>query len=261
MIDPLITEILSSFSPIRLEEMDKVRLMDRVDVKYVFPVNRVPDILNLMNGGYKTLEINDNRIFYYQTTYLDTSDYLFFNQHVTGKPEREKIRYRSYETTDTTYLEVKKKTKKNRTIKWRIKNYLSQNGSCDNNAVEFIRNYVALDSWSLKPVLNNKFKRVTLAGTKINERITIDYNLSYSGINGYHRSFPFLAILELKKKGISAPSPVADIMRNLSIRPTGFSKYCIGSAILNDPPRKNIIKPKLLLINRIENEFDKSIIV
>ena len=97
-----IKEVLDSLVPIGLEEMDSVRLMDRVDTKYVMSVQRIPDLLRSMNGGYMALEINKNRFFSYLTTYLDTDDYLFFNQHVTGKLERNKVRYRKYETNGIT---------------------------------------------------------------------------------------------------------------------------------------------------------------
>ncbi|MBK7132569.1 MAG: hypothetical protein IPH69_07020 [Bacteroidales bacterium] len=65
---------------------------------------------------------------------------------------------------------------------------------------------------------------------------------------------PYIAIDELKKEGHSASSPFNDNLKNMGIHPTGFSKYCIGSAILNDSLRKNRLKPKLLKLNKIENE-------
>ena len=43
-----IKNILDSFNSVRLEEMDKVRLMDRIDTKYLIPANRVPDLLEMM---------------------------------------------------------------------------------------------------------------------------------------------------------------------------------------------------------------------
>ena len=250
-----ITENLYSFSPIFLEEMDNVRLMDRVDTKYILSVSKLPDIMYRMNGNYRVLDINKERFFRYDTTYLDSIDFMFFNQHVTGKLERNKVRFRKYETTGTTYLEVKKRTNKNRTKKWRIENMLIDNSACDNNAIEFIKEYIPLNSHILKPVLTNSFKRITFVGSAVNERITIDYDLSYSGLNGNLVSFPFIAIIELKQEGFSNRSQLEDILKDYLIRPVGFSKYCIGSGMLYDLPHKNILKPKFLLINKLENEF------
>jgi len=255
-----IKETFDSFSPVALEEMDNVRLMNRVDTKYVLSVKKLPELLTRINGEYRILEVNKNRLLSYDTIYLDTIDRIFYNQHVLGKPERNKVRFRKYESTGITFLEVKKKTRKNRTIKWRIENNLSDNNICDQKAMEFIKEHIQGDLPVLKPVLTSRFNRITLVGSVIKERITIDYDLSYSDREGNQRAMPSLAIIEVKRETFSAGSPFAVILKDCLIRPTGFSKYCVGTAFLYDLPRKNILKPKLLLINKIENEFNRHFI-
>jgi hypothetical protein len=260
MIDsiPLIREMLDSFIPVGLKEIEKVRLMNRVDTKYVLSIDKIHDFLTRLNGGYRVLEINGKKLFSYSTTYLDTDDYLFFNQHVTGKVERSKVRYRKYESTDTTYLEVKRRTQKNRTIKWRIKNNLTSDNLCDDNAHEFINEYVPQKSLVLKPVLLNRFNRVTIVGSEFNERITIDYNISFSDPAGNKADFPFLAIIEVKREGFTNRSHVGNILKEINVHQNGFSKYCLGTSILHDVPRKNILKQKILLLNKIEDEFNRN---
>jgi hypothetical protein len=256
---PQIKEALDSFNSISLKELDNVKLMNRVDTKYVLPLNKIPEFLTLLNGEYRVLEINDKRIFSYNTTYLDTDDYLFFNQHVTGKLERSKVRYRKYETADTTYLEVKRRTNKNRTIKWRIENSLTSESRCDDYAREFINEYISHKHLDLRPVLLNRFNRVTVAGAEFSERITLDYNISYSDPAGNKVVFPFLAIVEVKSEGFTNRSHVGNILKGLKVHQSGFSKYCIGTASLYNMPRKNILKQKFLLINKIEDEFNRSL--
>jgi hypothetical protein len=253
-----ITDILASFKSMKLEEMEKVRLMDRYDTKYVLPVSRVPDLLEVMCNKYNVLEINGLRISSYNTVYLDTHDHMFFNQHITGRNGRTKIRYRNYISTGVTFLEIKKKTKKNKTVKWRTENSLSEN-KFDEYAVKFITKHLPLDTEELKPVLVNSFKRITLASDDPPERITIDLDLAFSMPDGKEKRLPLIAIAELKCEGIGSRSPFSLLAKELSLYPTGFSKYCIGNAILYDLPRKNILKPKLLLINRIENEYNGSL--
>ena len=252
-----VKEILDLFYPIGLEEMDSVRFMNRIDTKYIFSARRLPELLKMMDGVYRVLEINGYRISSYSTTYFDTPDYQFFNQHVTGKSERYKVRYRKYDSTGITFLEVKKKTKKSRTIKWRIENDLSDN-TCDDLAIKFIMKHIPDDTKVLAPVLTNCFKRITLVCLNIPERITLDFDLLYSGTNGNNTEIPFIAIAELKSESVAIRSPFSNLVKQLSIYPTGFSKYCLGDAILYDLPRKNILKPKLLLINKIENEYNGS---
>ena len=258
MLIPEINDVLNSFRTVGLEAMDTTRLMNRIDTKYVLSIRKLPELLIRMDGAYRVLEINNNRLFSYFTTYLDTNDFLFFNQHVTGKLERNKVRYRKYETTGITYLEVKRRTNKDRTIKWRIEHNLTPGSECDEKARDFIKEYVPQKPLLLKPVLINSFKRITLVGSEINERITIDQDLSYSDTTGNQVRFPSVAIIEHKRERFTSGSPVGEILKECFIHPTGFSKYCFGTAIMHDIPRKNMLKPKLLLINKIENEFNNS---
>jgi hypothetical protein len=111
----------------------------------------------------------------------------------------------------------------------------------------------------LKPVITNSFKRITLVGNEMPERITLDIDLSYSGTDGQSSGLPFIAIAELKSEGLAIRSPFSSLVKKLSVYPAGFSKYCVGNAIIYDIPRKNILKPTLLLINKIENECNRSI--
>jgi hypothetical protein len=253
-----IKNILDNFNSVRLEEMDRVRLMDRVDTKYIVPANRVPDLLDMMYGRYRILEINNSRISSYSTVYLDTPDHIFFNQHVTGRTERIKVRFRRYESTGITFLEIKKKTKKGRTVKWRVENSLTGN-TCNESAIEFINPHVSFNSDVLRPVLKNSFKRITLTGFNISERITIDLDLSFTSPDGRSVELPLISIVELKSEGVASRSPFSRIIKQISAYPTGFSKYCIGCALLYDLPMKNTLKPKILLLNRIENEYNGSL--
>ena len=252
-----INNVLNSFSPITLEEMDSVKLMNRFDTKYVFSSAKLPSFLKLLTGNYRILEISGERAFPYNTIYLDTSQYLFYNQHVTGKLSRHKVRYRTYEATGATYLEVKRKTNKNRTIKWRLKNNFD---SCpiDNEASEFIHEHILTNTLDLNPVMRNKFTRSTLVGTETHERITIDYMMDFTAMNGKSIGLPYIAIVELKSETFACHSPFRSAVIKSGIHPVGFSKYCIGNALLLDVPRKNILKQRLLLLNKIENEYFKS---
>jgi len=253
-----VKNILDSFNSIRIEEMDNVRLMDRFDTKYLLPANRVPDLLRMMQSRYRVLEINKSRISSYTTTYLDTPDFAFFRHHVTGRTGRIKIRFRSYHSTGITFLEVKKKTKKNRTVKWRIENTFSGN-CCSESALEFITRHVKVNTSVLNPVLTSNFKRITLVGFNTPERVTIDMDLSYTGPVGEITGLPLIAIVELKSEGLAARSHFPGMIKQISVYPTTFSKYCIGNALMYDLPLKNILKPKLLLLNRIENEYNRSL--
>lgn len=252
-----ISILLNAFDPISLGEMDRVGFMNRIDTKYVFSANRIPALLESLTGYYKVLEINNLRSLAYSTTYLDTPDYLFFRQHVTGKLERNKVRFRTYESTGTTFLEVKRRTNKNRTVKWRIENSPVNKEFYDDKAGAFLSKYIPAGSLLLKPVLVNRFSRITLVSNDMKERVTLDFELSFSDRAGNKANIPSIAIAELKRESGANKSHISSALKKQMIRPTGFSKYCIGASMLYDIPRKNILKSKLLLINKIENEFTK----
>ncbi|MBK8884291.1 MAG: polyphosphate polymerase domain-containing protein [Bacteroidales bacterium] len=254
LIDDIESE-LGKLDPASLDNFSRVKLMNRVEIKYVFSTRKLTDLINLLGKHYFVLEINNRRALPYSTTYLDTSDSLFYNQHVRGEYSRYKIRYRKYETTNESFLEIKKKSNKRRTSKWRIE-YNQVPGAFDSRAAGFIEDYLQVSSSLIKPAIINKFSRITLAGYILKERITIDFNISFSGTeNQKIISMPYLAVAELKKEAFSDSSPFKDLIKQLNIYPSGFSKYCIGSALLNDSLKKNMLKPKLLLLNKLENEY------
>ena len=117
-----INSILSKFEPITLEEMDSVKLMERTDTKYVFPVSELPGILEGMISQYRLLDINNVRNQRYESLYYDTNDFLLYNKHLIGKPDRYKIRFRRYlDSAGLTYFEIKHKNNKRTTTKKRTK--------------------------------------------------------------------------------------------------------------------------------------------
>jgi len=258
MQNDLLINSLIKLKPVRLDAMECVRFMNRTDTKFIFPVNRLPELIEKLNGRYKVLEINKLKTQLYSTTYFDTPDFLFYNQHFNGKLERHKVRLRTYESTGQSFLEVKTKTNKNRTIKYRLNNY-KYTGTFDDISAGFIKQHSAIDSMLMRPVLLNSFIRVTLISFATIERVTIDFNLSFTATGSEaHIEMPYLAIAELKKEGHSVSSPFNDSLKNMGIFPEGFSKYFIGSALLNDSLKKNLVKPKILKLKKIEDENNGS---
>lgn len=250
---------VDSFDPVGLEEMEHVKLMNRAETKYVLPLNRLPGFLCQLSGSYRMLEIGGERVMQYHNIYLDTCDYFFFNQHLTGKLDRNKVRYRRYENTGVTYLEVKKKTNRNRVVKFRIECNKGEN-YCSSKDIAFINDHLPQNSLKLDPVLKNQFNRITLAGKRFNERVTIDFDMSYLDFSGKSIKFPYLSIIEIKRKEQHAVSVLGELLKRNYVHPGGFSKYCLGNAVINNPLRQNVLKPKFLMLKKLENEFTRSLL-
>lgn len=233
--------------------MDAVSFMSRVDTKYLFPVSMLGTLLSGLSGDYKILDINSQREFRYSTVYFDTPDYKFFNQHQTGKLVRDKVRLRTYETNSLTYLEVKHKTNNGRTVKSRIR---SNNSSPldDTGSQQFLSEKLAGATDLLHPVITSLFTRITLVNNNLSERVTVDFNIAYTNNDGRKIELPNIAVAEIKRDKASSRSVFHSILKNNGIRQSGFSKYCLGAAILNGVLRINNVKPVILKLKKIDNE-------
>jgi hypothetical protein len=184
----------------------------------------------------------------YQTTYFDTVDDKMYLKHHNRKLNRHKVRQRKYCSTNSSFLEVKFKTNKKRTIKERISCEFELNEFIPKNA-KFIDKKTPFQSENLEPKLNNKFKRITLIHKDKLDRCTIDIAPVFWNLNG-EAKFEHLVIFELKRGKSLKSSPMVDLMRALKIRQRGLSKYCTGRAILEQDLKKNMFKPRLRFLNK-----------
>ncbi len=114
-----LTALAAGFDPISLKQMDSVALLNRVDTKFVMTANQLLTALAMVQSNYWMLEVKGQRLNHYRTLYFDP-DFELFLDHVTGRAERYKVRSREYTDSHLSFLEVKHKTRKDRTIKDRI---------------------------------------------------------------------------------------------------------------------------------------------
>ena len=68
------TEILSHYEPITLDEMNDIRLMNRIDTKFVTTVPVLKRLLDMARDDYFVQETGGLRISPYYTMYFDTDD-------------------------------------------------------------------------------------------------------------------------------------------------------------------------------------------
>ena len=244
------TEILNHFEPITLDQMKDIRLMNRIDTKFVTTEPVLRRLLEMAADDYFVQETDGLRVSPYYTLYFDTPDCAMYNRHQVGHLSRQKIRIRSYVSAGLSFLEVKTKKQFDALHPQHDIEFHRQ----DENFVnydEFLRTYLHYDPEHLTEQIENRFDRITLVNKAKTERLTIDTHLCFNNIaTGEQRSMGNLVIIELKRDG-NQPSPILDKLCDLRIHPHGFSKYCIGSALTNDSLRRNRIKPRLRSIQKI----------
>ena len=245
----VLTDILSTFDPITLEEMSSIKLMNRIDTKFVTTRRQLLQLLDMARADYWAQDIRGERLSKYDTTYFDTGDFAMYRIHQTGHTGRQKMRFRTYVSSDLQFLEVKTKNNHGRTKKKRIK--VADMDLGDEEKRAFLAQHLHYDIADLQPAIRNNFDRITLVNRAKTERLTIDTNLRFFNlVSGKTLEMNPLVIIELKRDGLCY-SPVLEMLRQLRIFPHGFSKYSMGSALTNPNLPVNRFKPKLIDIRKI----------
>lgn len=245
--------VIDSFSAITLAEMDQVKLMNRTDRKYWFNAKHLEPLLIEIKEHYYILEIDGGRNLPYSTTYYDTAEDKMYINHHRGKLNRFKIRRRNYVTTQSSFLELKFKNNKGRTIKERISSPYNIETFSPKD-VNFITQRCPYRVEELTPVLTNQFRRLMLVSREMNERCTIDQGLSFTS-NGVERDLNNLVVVEVKSDG-RAKSHIIEALRRHRLHPSGFSKYCIGRSITDQGLKQNLFKIKHRQIEKSITEIN-----
>jgi hypothetical protein len=243
---------LAVFKPITLVEMSGIKLMNRIDTKYLINVNQLPILLERATADYFAQEIDGLRKGLYRTVYFDTSDAHMYTIHHNRKLNRQKVRIREYVESNRAYLEVKNKNNRGRTKKIRIP--VDDEDVLDKiEAIEFINEKSNYQAEILSKRLKNSFFRITLVNKEKTERLTIDIQINFSNcITGVENGFPHLCIIEIKQDG-NAHSPFKDYLADLRIKQKRISKYCLGMILTDASLKKNNFKRKLIYINKLLN--------
>ncbi len=244
-----ILQLTKIFDPITLEEMDGVKLMNRIDTKFAFSVTELVKLLPHLTENYRILEIKDTRIPSYESLYFDDLNFSFYNDHHNGRTNRFKVRIRKYVESNLFFLEIKHK-QKGRTDKKRIiTEGFSQ--SLEQKHLDFLGKYLTKQQ-DLKANMWNSFNRITLVNKHAEERLTLDFNLSFHW-GEQHYEFDNLVIAELKQSTINRNSAFYELMKANRIRPYRLSKYCIGAIELysKNNIKYNRFKEKLMKLKSI----------
>ena len=229
--------------------MNGVKLMSRMDTKFVFQLSKLPSLLLQLHPFYNILTINSKVIHDYKSLYYDTEERKFYIDHHNSRVNRNKIRFREYVDSGLTFLEVKLKNNKGRTIKKRMKvDAISKELSNKHKA--YIEKIIG------KPVdVNAKqwinFSRATFVHKQKKERLTIDIKLSFKDDEKVG-NLNDIVIAEVKQERMSRSSDFIRIAKEMSILPIRLSKYCISTMQLWPSIKQNRFKKKLLFINKLK---------
>ena len=244
---------LDGFAPISLAEMDSVKLMNRVDTKYLTNRATLADVLlDAAAAGYRVLVTDDARISPYDSIYFDTEGLRMFTDHRNQKLRRQKVRTRAYVNSGEAYLEVKRKNNHGRTKKKRTGIPLADLPDFRNNdaACRYLAGHSDFEAGQLLPTLETVFKRITLVNPDLTERLTIDTDLRFRNFRtGLETNLGDAVVIELKQDGRAA-SAMKDILRSHRVKPARISKYCIAVTLTDPSARAGRFKEKVRLIEK-----------
>ena len=245
---------LAEYVPVALHEMAHAALMDRCETKFLLPAAALPQLLSALSAHYQVLIIGGQAVLPYRNLYLDTPEFDFYYAHHNGRARRYKVRFRSYEQTRTTFLEVKERCPSGRTIKTRA---LVDQPQCPLPQVgTALVCGVPTRNQALEPKLWVNYSRITLVGIGRPERVTLDLNLEFqmpaaegsASVPAVHPEN--LVIVELKRASARQSSPLEDYARAQGFRSGSLSKYGVGCSLLY-PVRHNAFKPQRLAMQRL----------
>ncbi|PCJ22567.1 MAG: transporter [SAR86 cluster bacterium] len=234
--DPIgqqVESLLDGFAHHGLKDTEAQSLMSRFDTKYLVHTSRLNELLQSLKQDYSVLSIDNKQLMRYENEYLDTENFSFYNDHHNKRLNRTKVRCRRYVDSDTSFIEIKAKNNKGRTVK----NRKQLNGSDElaQIAPEMLQQYLPgkYPACQLESVAKITYRRISLQSDSHNERVSIDLCLAATRQDN-SRSFEMhdLAIVELKQTRANRESPLFHTLRNMGMYSSPFSKYCISCALL-----------------------------
>jgi hypothetical protein len=230
---------LAGFSAIGLAEMSRVALLDRSEVKYALHMDTLVGILEPLSRNYAVVQVEGHRLNRYRSLYFDTADFAMYCRHHMGARSRYKLRAREYVETKTSFLEIKHKINKRRTVKHRIATPELVT-HLEHDLGPFVSGLCPYAVDELAPCLWNSYSRITLVNRNIAERVTLDIDLNY----WFNRraALPGLVIAEVKQQGRMQLSDFVACMHEHRIRKIGFSKFCMGVSLLYPEIKHNKFK-------------------
>ena len=226
-------------------------VFERIETKYLLSEIQYREIMKRLEPIAKIDGYGETSIL---NIYFDTPDFELIERSLEKPVYKEKLRLRTYgipEDDSNAFIEIKKKYK-GVVYKRRITmpytdalDYLTKGKgpvkvSQISKEIDYFKQYYK----GLKPAMAISYDRIALAGINDPElRITFDENLRWRetdldltlGSAGEALTEPGCVLMEIKIPG-TAPLWLARLLSELSLFPTGFSKYgtCYRDHILGE---------------------------
>ena len=98
--------VWNDFQPISLTEMGSVKLMNRIDTKFLAPQSLLQELLQRAQLEYLVQVVDGKRVASYDSIYFDTATLEMFTRHHDRQLRRNKVRTRTYIDSNLFFLEI-----------------------------------------------------------------------------------------------------------------------------------------------------------
>lgn len=209
---------LDTFKSINLTELNSTAsFLKRIDRKFLLNSNDFSNVLEELKEKFQVLEIDGKKIFSYDNVYMDTDDYLFYEQHQNKLKTRTKVRTRYYLDSNMAFFEYKQKNNWV-TSKFRYEFPSEEHGFMTRGKKRFFdwvwqSVYGGVKTPSISPSIKTNYKRITMVSKTGDERLTIDFDIK---------------AINLRKSG----SKVVDLKNLVIIESKSLKKECETCAIM-----------------------------
>lgn len=239
--------VLDRFETASHELIKGRALLQRTDSKYFGRADHLDAILESLVGRYAVIRVASGCAADYRSSYFDTPDLRCYHDHLRGRRLRQKVRIRHYADRKLTFLELKAKQNLAVTDKHRLD---LPYGTSELTVAgrEFLARHCPLPVDQLELTVENSFRRISLIGLDVEERVTIDLDIAFR-YRGRELAMPGLVVLEVKQHPYNPRSPMMNALHKVRMRERSLSKYTTAIAEMA-PVRKNRLLPLLRTLHR-----------
>jgi hypothetical protein len=221
---------LTRLAAVDLDELnDLAALQTRTDRKYVIGAEQLDALVERVGDQTRVLDIDGRRTFGYESVYFDTPRFDSYLGAAHRRPNRFKVRRRTYLETGGCTLEVKLRSRRGQTVKHR-QAHTGRADVLDAGDQAYLRTFGVLEpvALALHAVLRTRYERTTMIVDT--SRVTIDLDVTCSNDDGAV-GLGDRIVVETKSDG--SASIVDRALWSMGHRPATISKYGIGIAALH----------------------------
>jgi len=261
---------VKDFEKITLDELNQTSsYLKRIDRKFLVTASQLKDILKDITKDFKVLEIAGKRIFSYDNVYMDTEDYLFYNQHQNKLNKRTKIRTRLYVDSDLAFFEFKQKENWV-TQKYRYSFPTEEHGTMTKGKKRFYEGvwqamYDGEKAPTITPAIRTKYKRITLVSKDGSERLTIDFAIKTENLrNPNQNEIDLKNLVIIESKSLNQDCASCKIIEKHGIKQAhSCSKYSLwviysGLAEKYDTFKDTMEEIKNIRLETVKNRFRRT---